>query len=767
MADRSTFGDNASTAANSSRAFGPQDSNELSHAFNSWKEKQLTNLQSLRSEVQQVTHGHPIEAVAAGAAVVGVVAVDLATHGALRGLAKEALPSIEKSLGVAAKFGSESIKTGAAFLKGDAALADVGTLSRVTMRADVDARLKAAKEIVEGTKPKSISMGDLDGWKALELKNNIQSDKVVRGLTADLKDSMATHTQIGQDLQIANRDLTQLSTELKSLKQLRSETVGSELTADSSPALKRVKAAQQNMRDLALEGSSEDKAGARRGFEAAQESFEKAKAAAPARIEQIEGVAGKPGLLPRVESHITALQAKSAEQLDTIGATAKQAQARIDSLKQNGAFEKPTSEEDMALRKREQQIGTPRPSSSILTQEERTGIAAPPVRPAEVKVVEKSTPFNAVVADKPVAARPFQPASDGSSVRFDVPVAEKPQPFVASSIKEAPRETPFKAVVKDAASTARETSGFADVDKSLLAAENKVKAFENRSGSLRNGLAALKDYTDSVSQVMRTEANADIRERVVADAVKNLDRLLQPLAPTGKNAAIDTLQTLNDDKKFMNLRTVIERRLSGIEKAALARTPLKIADAAESQASAEQSAIAHPPKSPEAAAVRRPETANLTPETRKAIEAFSKVQSELPAEAKVYAVRTDGSIVDVALPSSREVGATRVVPKRVNIAQINDLGAERVLGRNFGKENDIGGFVIVETKRDASGAEIIANANAVKAAAAVGRSVEPIPDQVISRVIGNVPEELTKPGKSFLDFVAKFKQQTVAKAAEK
>jgi hypothetical protein len=737
MADRSTFGDNASTAVNSSRAFGPQDSNELSHAFNSWKEKQLQNLQALKTEAQQVTHGHGLEAAAV---VAGVVAADVLTHGALRGLAKEALPSIEKSLGVAAKFGSESIKTGAAFLKGDAALADVGTLSRVTMRADVDARLKAAKGILDDAKPKSVSLGDLGGLQDIELKRNINSDKVVRGLTADLKESLAAHAQIGQDLQIANRDMTQLSTELKGLKQLRSETVDSEWTTDSSPSLKRVKTAQQNAIDSATEGTAEERAAARHSFQLAKENFEKAKAAAPARIGQIEGVEGKPGLLPRVESHIAALQAKSVEQLDTVGATAKNAQGRIDSLKETGLFEKPTSEEDMALRRRESQIGSPRPSLSILTNEERTGIAAPPPK---------------VIAAKPAE---IQPAPVKEAV-----VADKP----AAPFKEAPREVPVKAVVKDVANTTRETSGFANVDASLLTAENKVKAFENRNGSLRNGLAALKDYTDSVSQVMRTEANADIRERVVAGAVKNLERLLQPLAPTGKSAVVDTLQTLNDDKKFMNLRTVIERRLSGIEKAALARTPLKVADAAEGQASAEQSAIAHPPRNPEAAAVRRPEIASLTPETRKAIEAFSKVQSEIPAEAKVYAVRTDGSIVDVALPSSREAGATRVVPKRVNVAQINDLGAERVLGRNFGKDNDISGFVIVETKRDAKGAEIIANANAVKAAATAGRSVEPIPDQVISRVIGNVPEELTKPGKSFLDFVAKFKQQTAAKAVEK
>jgi hypothetical protein len=766
MTERSTFGDNAAAAANSSRAFGPQDSDDLSHAFNSWKENQLNKLQSIKTDVQQVTHGHSTD-VALGIAAVaaGAVAVDIATHGALRGLAKEVLPSFERSTGFAAKFGSESLKTGATFLKGDAALADVGSLSRVTMRADVDARLKAAQEIIAGTKPKSVSIGDMEGWKQVELQRNINGDKVVRGLTVDLKEAMATHTQIGQDLQVANRDLTQLSTELKGLKQLRAETVNSELTADSSPSLKRLKGAQQSVRELPTETSAEERAAARRTVEFAQESFEKAKAAAPARIDQIEGVAGKPGLLPRIQSHIEALQAKSAEQLDTIGATAKAAKTRVDSLKETGVFERPTSEDDIALRKREQQISAPRQSSSILTAEERTGIAAPPVKAPEVKAAPAKVEAVAEVADVKTFAKPPAPVEANLSFAGKAPAAaEKADPFGGTPFKETPKDISAKAVIKDVVSATKGSSGFAEVDSSLLAAENKVKAFENRSGSLRNGLAALKDYTDSVSQVMRTEANAEVRERVVADAVKNLDRLLQPLAPTGKGAVVDTFSSLNDDKKFMNLRTVIERRLSGIEKAALARTPLKPVDAAE--AGSEPSALA-PKKGPEAHNIRRPENVNLTPETRKAIDAFAKALPELSADAKVYAVRTDGSIVDVALPSSREAGATRVVPKRVSVAQINDLGAEKVLGRNFGKDNDISGFVVVETKRDADGAEIIANAAAVKAAAQAGRSVEPIPDQVVSRVLGSVPEQLTKPDRSFLDFLAKFKQQTVGRAAEK
>jgi hypothetical protein len=756
MADRSTFGDNASTAANSSRAFGPHDSNDLSHAFNSWKEKQLQNLQSLRTEIQE----HPVEAVLTGAAVVGTVALDYATHGAVRAVAKEALPTLEKSFGVAAKFGVETIKTGASFLKGDAAFGEVGALAKVTMRADTDARLKAAKEILDESKPKSVSLGDLAGLKSIELKNNINGDKVVRGLTVDLKEAMATHAQLGQDLQLANRDVTQLSTELKGLKQLRSETVDSELTADSSPHLKRVKAAQQKSMDLAGVGSPEERAAARNSIEFAKESFEKARAAAPTRIDQIEGVAGKPGLLPRVEEHIAALNAKSAEHLDTVGDTAKAARKRIDFLKEKGEFEKPTSEEDLALRKRENQANSARPGSSILTTEERTGIAAPPARVAEVK----PAPAKAVVADKPADVRPTNPQT--------ATAADKP--FGSASLREAPKAAPNngakdalqevppspKAVVKDAISTTRKSSGFASVDASLLSAENKVKAFEGRSGSLRNGLAALKDYTDSISHVMRTESNADVRERVVADAVKNLDRLLKPLAPTGKGAAVDTIQTLNDDKKFMELRTVIERRLSGIERAALARTPLKVADAAEAQAG--EATIAQPVKNPEIAAVRRPEAANWTPATRKSIEAFSQALRELPEDARVYAVRTDGSIVDVTLPSSREEGQIRVVPKRVSVAQIKDVGAERVLGRNFGKDNDISGFVVVETKKDASGAALLTNAKAVKE-----RNAQPIPDQAITRVIGTVPESLSKPGQSFLEFVGKFKKQIEARALEK
>jgi hypothetical protein len=757
MTDRSTIGDNASTAPNSSRTFGPPDSNELSQAFNAWKKEQLHNLQALKTEVQQVTHGQPLEAAVLGVAVAGVVVADIATHGALRGLAKEAMPSIEKTFGA-----------GAAFLRKDAALAD-GALPQV-MRADFDARLKAAKEIVEGNKPKSISMGDLDGWKQIELQTSIKNDKVVRGLTADLKESMATHTQIAQDLQIANRDLTQLSTELKGLKQLRSETVTAELTADSSPALKKIKVAQQNARDLATEGTPEERAAARRSIESAQESFEKAKAAAPARIDQIEGVAGKPGLLPRVQDHIAALQAKSAQQLDKIGTTAQVAKTRITSLKETGDFEKPTSEEDIALRKREQPNGTPRLSSSILTQEERTGIAAPAVKVTEVKSSEfiQAAPAKEAAADKPFQSQPFVPAPEVRTTRpFDALVAEKTPPFVAA---EVPKDA-AKAIVKDVAGATKETSGFADVDKTLLLAENQVKAFGYHTGSLRNGLAALKDYTDSVSQVMRTEDNADIRERVVADAVKNLDRLLQPLAQTGKTAVVDTVQALGDDTKFRSLRTVIERRLNGIERAFFAGNPLSGAEIIANRAvkaGAERPAIAQSNRIPEAVKVRRSEVANLTFQTRTSIEAFSKALPELPAESKVYAVRTDGSIVDLVLPSSREAGVTRVVPKRVSVAQISDLGAEGVLGRNFGKNNnDISGFVIVEEKRDESGAVIIVNANAVKDATQAGRTVEPIPDQVISRVIGNVPEELTKPGQSFLDFFKKFQKQTAVKAAEK
>ena len=152
----------------------------------------------------------------------------------------------------------------------------------------------------------------------------------------------------------------------------------------------------------------------------------------------------------------------------------------------------------------------------------------------------------------------------------------------------------------------------------------------------------------------------------------------------------------------------------------------------------------------------------MPPEARKAIAEFSSQLPNIAADAKVFGVRTDGTIIDVSLPSSREAGVTRTVPKRVLGAQLNDLGAEKVLGRNFGKD-DVAGFVVVETKRDVDGVAIITNASNVKAAAKTGRPVEPIPDQVITRTIGSVPENI-KEGSSFLDFFSDFKKQMAEKA---
>ena len=204
----------------------------------------------------------------------------------------------------------------------------------------------------------------------------------------------------------------------------------------------------------------------------------------------------------------------------------------------------------------------------------------------------------------------------------------------------------------------------------------------------------------------------------------------------------------------MGLTTVIEKRLAGIERGIAER------------AAASQGTEKDVEKSVENPVAKPVVESQFSPKTRAAIDAFKQVQNEIPKDAKIYAVRTDGTIVDTSLASSREPGVTRTVPKRVEATQISDLGAQSVLGRHFGKFNDIGYFVVVESKRDAQGAVVIANAAEVAEAKAAGRaSVNPIPDQIVSRIVGNAPNNAFKPGSSFKDFYKKFNQQKERAAA--
>ena len=560
MADGRSIGDNASTAASTQPgAFHHQDSTELSTVINNWREKAGQSLQVLREQVNHITHGNTSETAAVTALALGAVAVDIASHGALHKAARELSPELKGALGFTGKLETVAARTGT-------------VIDKIAARDSSN-----IADQIFNHKPKSVSINDLQGWKEIELQNSIRGDKVVRGLTADFREAKGAHTQINQELNIATRDQTQLNTELKALKQLRSESVDSPLTAESSPALKKIKSAQQNSIDAATSGTNEERESARRSVTLAKENFEKARAAAPTRIGQIEGVDGKPGLLPRVNDHIATLQAKATVHVDFIAEIAAKAQARMDGLKETRAFEVPTSAEDQAFRKREQAATAIKPSQSILTAEERTGIAAPPPKPIfeAVKPVAPEKPAAAII-DRPTPQAPFKPATTPNFERpVAPPIAAKIEPAtparantraseVADLRKPAPQsnftdvqkdvkvDSPLKKFEQSNAPFVRETSGYASIDNTYAAAQIKADSFRANDGkaSLRSSLIAVNEYSKSVSEVLRTELDADKRELVVKNAVRDLEHLMQPFSPGGK-VVTDSAQALDSNKKII------------------------------------------------------------------------------------------------------------------------------------------------------------------------------------------------------------------------
>jgi hypothetical protein len=374
--------------------------------------------------------------------------------------------------------------------------------------AQADSRLDAAKELLDNVESQPHSLDGVPG---------VNEDKGVLSSAQDLKESLASHAQITEDLQQANRDLSELTDELKGLKSLKAETIHSELTDSSSPQIKRLKTARKKLSEFWSTHKEEEiededdpvsvaladqSAALSAEAQAASKSFKSAQEAASTRIAQIEGTPGQPGLLNRVYGHINNLNIQDEAQLQKIDEDTTALKTEVNIATSTGESIRPTAEEDVDLRRREEELSKPRSATSILEPDERTGFTKPDA------TANDTTPLRDAQASVAEAPPDVTPANDHGAVIKSPDLASSSED---ESLDQAPPRIPYQ--VQNANNLLHGLEDSASPDGALVANEN-----------VRSLTSELKEALASHAQSVQDLQTAD---RSYAQYIQELKEMRQ------------------------------------------------------------------------------------------------------------------------------------------------------------------------------------------------------------------------------------------------